>query len=73
MSLFLGTPQLDSLDVVRDYQSEKFAVRYRGWFINDEDLLTGFELPDKKREVDYPFYHTVVSDSLMKKAVEAAL
>ncbi|MBQ8509500.1 MAG: glycosyl hydrolase 115 family protein [Clostridia bacterium] len=65
-------PHLDELEV-RDYVSAPFAVKYRGWFINDEDLLTGFEKTEKRRDVDYPFYHTVVSDRLMKRIAEAAL
>ena len=65
-------PRLDKL-TMRDYISEPFRFRYRGWFLNDEDLLTGFIKTTGRRDVDYPYYHTVVSPVLIDKAAEAAL
>lgn len=65
-------PRLNKL-TMRDYISAPFRFRYRGWFLNDEDLLTGFIKTAGRRDVDYPYYHTVVSPDLIDKAAEAAL
>ena len=42
---------------VQEYPHTKF----RGWFINDEDLLSGFQSKGK-RDIDYIFYKDVRSD-----------
>lgn len=47
--------------------------RFRGWFINDEDLLTEFRLDGGERRLDYPYYHRVVSPSVSARVFEAAL
>lgn len=47
------------------------TFKYRGWFINDEDLLTGWMESGGPRNIDYPFYAEVVSPAAMEKAVEA--
>jgi len=52
------------------------TFRYRGWFINDEDLLTDWQrsgVPESggKRAIDYPFYGQVVSPKTMRHVVEA--
>ncbi|MBC7892123.1 MAG: glycosyl hydrolase 115 family protein [Sphingobacteriaceae bacterium] len=52
------------------------TFRYRGWFINDEDLLTDWQRPGEpessgKRAIDYPFYGRVVSSKTMRHVVEA--
>lgn len=47
-------------------------TRFRGWFINDEDLLSGFKNKGE-RDVDYFFYKKVISHDLMEKIVETAL
>lgn len=52
------------------------TFRYRGWFINDEDLLTEWQRPgepdpDGRRAIDYPFYGQVVSPETMRHVVEA--
>lgn len=56
-----------------DYQSTKPTFKYRGWFINDEDLLTEWYETTGKRHIDYPFYQQVVSPEIMKKVCEAAV
>lgn len=48
------------------------TVRYRGVFINDEDLLTGWE-PGGARHIDYPHYQTVLSRSTVRKLAETFL
>jgi hypothetical protein len=49
------------------------TFRFRGWFINDEDLLTEFRLDGGERRIDYPYYHRVVSPSVSARVFEAAL
>ena len=53
---------------VREYPRTKF----RGWFINDEDLLSGFRSKGR-RNIDYIFYKDVIHPDLMEKIVETAL
>ena len=47
--------------------------RFRGWFINDEDLLTGCFHGLGRRELDYPYYHEVVASSMLDVVAETAL
>jgi hypothetical protein len=47
------------------------TFRYRGWFINDEDLLTEWQDSDGKRRIDYPFYGQIVSSKTIRHVVEA--
>lgn len=47
------------------------TFRYRGWFINDEDLLTEWQPSTGKRRIDYPFYGQVVDSTSMDHVVEA--
>lgn len=54
--------------IVCDYPHTKF----RGWFINDEDLLGGFKSKGK-RDIDYAFYRDIIHPDLMDKIVETAL
>lgn len=49
------------------------TFRYRGWFINDEDLLTGWRDGGGHRFIDYPFYHQVIHPEVMERILEAAL
>ncbi len=53
---------------VRDYPH----TRFRGWFVNDEDLLSGF-MNKGERKIDYLFYKKVIDPVLMEKIVETAL
>jgi hypothetical protein len=55
------------------YQSTKPTFKFRGWFINDEDLLTEWYASSGKRNIDYPFYQQVVSPAIMKKVCETAV
>ena len=47
--------------------------RFRGWFINDEDLLTGCFHGDGKRELEYPFYREVVDAAVIDAVAETLL
>ena len=49
------------------------VVRYRGWFINDEDLLTEWYTDGGSRDIDYPFYSMVTSPKASRHVFEAAL
>ncbi|NBB21979.1 hypothetical protein GVN20_21660 [Runella sp. CRIBMP] len=56
-----------------DVQSQTPTFKYRGWFINDEDLLTEWQESNGKRTIDYPYYQQVVSPKTMAKVCETAL
>lgn len=47
------------------------TFKYRGWFINDEDLLTEWKDVGGRRNIDYPFYKQVVAPDVMEHVVEA--
>jgi len=47
--------------------------RYRGWFINDEDLLTEFGKSAGPRHIDYPFYARVIDPAMAERIYEALL
>lgn len=47
--------------------------RYRGWFINDEDLLTEFGKSNGARQIDYPFYAQVIDPLMAERIYEALL
>ncbi|MGI6624832.1 MAG: glycosyl hydrolase 115 family protein [Limnochordia bacterium] len=49
------------------------TFKFRGWFINDEDLLTEWKAGGGTRYIDYPFYHQVVNQAAMAKVLETAL
>ncbi len=48
-------------------------VRFRGWFLNDEDLLTDFKGGGGKRNIDYPFYQNVMRTDVLDMILETAL
>lgn len=58
---------LSDVDV---FQNEP-SFKYRGWFINDEDLLTEWYAGEGRRDIDYPFYTQVVHPEVMEHVVEA--
>lgn len=47
-------------------------VRYRGWFINDEDLLSDFRVGGQ-RKTNYKFYQNVMDVSVFEWILESAL
>lgn len=47
------------------------TFKFRGWFINDEDLLTEWKDSGGKRQIDYPFYRQVVHRDVMRAVAEA--
>lgn len=48
-------------------------VKFRGWFINDEDLLTDFKPSTGPRYIDYPFYENVMNIDVLDMILETAL
>jgi len=55
------------------YLSEVPDFKYRGWFINDEDLLTEWKEGGGVRKIDYPYYGQVVAPQVMQQVVEVAI
>ena len=47
------------------------SFRFRGWFINDEDLLTEWKAGGGQRQIDYPYYGQVVNREVMRAIAEA--
>ena len=48
-------------------------IRFRGWFLNDEDLLTEFKSGGGVRHFDYKFYQTVMHPDVLDMILETAL
>ena len=59
----------DEVCIVQDEPSFKF----RGGFINDEDLLTEWKNGGGQRNIDYPFYSQVVHPEVIKPVLETLL
>ncbi len=53
-------------------QAGNLAIRYRGVFINDEDLLTGWEIGGP-RHTEYKYYHTVISRNTARRVAETLI
>ena len=49
------------------------VVRFRGWFLNDEDLLCDYKLSGGHRHIDYRFYENVADESVLDMIIETAL
>lgn len=49
------------------------TYRFRGWFLNDEDLLSDWHLSGRHREMDYPFYRNITAVESLAPVVETAL
>ena len=74
LAFWNGTPypKADALawDAVEIRQASP-TFRFRGWFINDEDLLTAWYPSGGTRFIDYPFYSDVVNPAVMEHVAEA--
>lgn len=57
----------------QSFSSQKRPIRFRGWFLNDEDLLTDWRISGGCRHIDYPFYQNVMDESVLDMVLEAAL
>ena len=56
-----------------NYSDYPKTYRFRGWFINDEDLLCEFRDSGGKRGIDYYFYDDVMDVSVLEMVLETAL
>lgn len=56
-----------------DYTADEPDFTFRGWFINDEDLLTEWKNGSGQRNIDYPYYGQVVKPEVMAAVVETAV
>ena len=66
--------QRDSIELpCGTLQSKPATFRYRGWFVNDEDLLTEWKNGGGTRHIDYPFYQQVVHIDVIDRVFEALL
>lgn len=54
-------------------RSQKPVYKYRGWFFNDEDYLTGWRPPAGKRPVDYLFYSNIMNHKTVDELTETIL
>lgn len=71
MDIFPPVQQALTLSA-QQFSSTPRAVRFRGWFLNDEDLLSQWK-PGGQRNIDYPFYQTVMHTDVLSLVLEAAL
>ena len=67
-----GPEKKSSLFLEEKNVSDYPRTRFRGWFVNDEDLLSGF-MNKGERKIDYFFYKKIIDPVLMEKIVETAL
>ncbi len=66
--------QIDSLKLKeQSFSSKPRPVRFRGWFLNDEDLLTDFVISGGTRKISYPFYQNVMDTDVLDMILETAL
>lgn len=56
-----------------DFVSTEPDFKFRGWFINDEDLLTEWKGGGGSRKIDYPYYGQVVAPEVLARVAEAAV
>ena len=57
----------------QSFSSPERPIRFRGWFLNDEDLLTDFKISGGHREIDYRFYQNVMDTEVLDMVLETAL
>jgi hypothetical protein len=61
--------QWNEIELMQDEPTFKF----RGWFLNDEDLLVGWMEDGGKRHIRYPHYHQVTSPTIYDWVYETML
>ncbi len=60
------------LEPTRKVEGPK-TFRYRGAFVNDEDLLSEWHENSARRYTSYPFYQQVIQPDVLEKVVETVL
>lgn len=58
---------------LHDLPLEAPVLRHRGWFLNDEDLLSEWLPGGGERQLDYPFYRQVIAPLALDRVLEAAV
>lgn len=58
---------------IGNIESQPPAFRFRGWFLNDEDLLSEWKSGGGRRFIDYPFYGQVIHADVLDAVLEAVL
>ncbi|MDX2153744.1 MAG: glycosyl hydrolase 115 family protein [Bryobacteraceae bacterium] len=66
-------PRREQLALTVDRTLAAPSFRYRGWFINDEDLLTEWKDGGGPRDINYPYYHQVTAPEIHPRIFEAML
>lgn len=56
-----------------DLRAGEPTFRFRGWFLNDEDLLTEFEESGGVRFLAYPYYNRIISPGIARRVMESAV
>lgn len=54
------------------YAGAPQTYRFRGWFLNDEDLLSDWKDGGGARHIDYPFYDQVIHPDALEMVLETA-
>jgi hypothetical protein len=49
------------------------SFRWRGWFLNDEDLLTEWKTGGGPRFIDYPYYSQITAPEVIERVLESAV
>lgn len=49
------------------------AFRYRGWFLNDEDLITGWREGSGRRRLVHFYFHLPIAEEVYDRVAESAL
>lgn len=56
-----------------DVASGTPEFRFRGWFLNDEDLITGWHLSPERRRLVHYYFHLPIADEVYERVFETAL
>lgn len=58
---------------LRARQAEAPAVALRGFFLNDEDLLSEWRGGGGERRIDYPFYRQIIAPEVLDRVLDAVV
>lgn len=71
--LEMSYKKLEYAEICEVDLSEKPVYKYRGWFFNDEDYLTGWRPVAGKRPVDYLFYGNIMNHQTVDELADTIL
>lgn len=66
-------PRQSMLLSCESFSSAPRPVRFRGWFVNDEDLLSEMKDSGARRDLGYAYYRCVMDPEVMDMVIETAL